>query len=89
MTTKIYFCNHDDNDAAGKYRWEVYSNGDVGTFFNAIADEKEFGDGRDNPVSMGGEGNVEDEDQSVKSVPLFNEKIDALKKLINENIDAM
>ena len=54
--------------------------GDVGPFFDAIADEKEFGDDRDNTVSMGGEGHVGVEDQDGKFVLLSIDKIDATKK---------
>ena len=44
--------------------------------FFAIADEKEFEDVRDNPVSVGGEVHVEKEYQSGKFVTISNDKID-------------
>ena len=49
-------------------------------FFDAIADEKEFNDDRENLVSTGGEGHVEVKNQAGKFVPLSNDKIDATKK---------
>ena len=80
ITKKIYFCNYDENDVADKYRWGVDSNGLVGPFLYAIEDEKEFDDGRDNTVSMVGEGHFEVKDQSGKFVPILDENIDAMEK---------
>ena len=54
--------------------------GGVGPFFDAVVDEKEFSNDRENPVSMGGKGHIEVEDQSGKFVPLSNYKIGAAKK---------
>ena len=54
ITEKIDFCNCDENYNEDKYKWEVDYVGKFGTFFDDIADEKDFDDGRENPVSMGG-----------------------------------
>ena len=80
ITNKIDFCNYNENYAADKYKWEVDYDGEVSPFFDAIADEKEFNDVRENPVSMGGKGDLEAEDQAGKFVPLSNDKIDEMKK---------
>ena len=66
----IDFWNYDENDAADEEKWEVYSDGGVGPFLNVIADDKEFDDDRDNPVSMGGKGQVEVEYQDWNFFPL-------------------
>ena len=65
---KIYLCNYEENDGENKDKWEVDSDGEVGPFFDAIADEKEFGDVRDNPVSMGGRDTLKSD---IKMVSLF------------------
>ena len=39
-TEKINFCNYGKNNVADQDKWEVDSNGAVGPFFDAIADEK-------------------------------------------------
>ena len=77
---KIDFCNYDKKIVADEDKWEVDSDGEVGPFFDAIADEKEFDDGRESPVSMGGEGATEVKDQAGKFVPLSNNNINAMKK---------
>ena len=56
---KINSCNYDENDAADQDKWEVDSDGEVGPFFNTIADEKGFDNVRENTVSKGGEVHVE------------------------------
>ena len=61
-------------------KWEVDYDGEVGTFFNAIVDEKYFDDERGNPVYLQGEKAIEVEDQSGNFVPLLNYNIDAMKK---------
>ena len=53
------FCNYDENYAADKDKQEVDSDGKYGPFFGVITDEKEFENGRDNNLPIGGEGNVE------------------------------
>ena len=59
ITKNIYFCNYKKNDEEDGDKCEVDSDGDVGTFFDSIEDEKEFDYNRENPVSMEGEGHVE------------------------------
>ena len=49
---------YDENDEADKEKQEVDYDGEVGTFFYAIVDEKGFDGDRENNASMGGEGNV-------------------------------
>ena len=55
ITKKINFCNYDENDVVDQNKWEVDYNGEVGTFFDTIAYQKEFDDDINNPVSTGGE----------------------------------
>ena len=62
--------NYNENDGSDKEKWEVYSEGVVGSFFNAISDDKYFEDDRDNPVYMGGERHAGVEDQAGKFVML-------------------
>ena len=40
ITKKINFCNYDENDVVDQNKWEVDYNGEVGTFFDTIADQK-------------------------------------------------
>ena len=77
---KIDLYNYDENYVADQDKWEVDSDGEVGPFFGAIADEKEFDDDRENPVSKGGEGATEVKYQARKLITLSNDKIDAMKK---------
>ena len=70
ITKNIYFCKYYTNYEEYKDKWEVDYDGDVGLFFYAIADEKEFDDSRDNLVSMVGEGHFEVEYQAGKFVLL-------------------
>ena len=58
ITKKIDFCNYNENDEEDKYKWYVDSDGDIGPFFYAITDKKEFDKEKENPVSMGGEGHA-------------------------------
>ena len=60
--------------------------GEVGPFFGAIADEKEFDDKKENPLSTGGEGHSEIKDQAGNFFPLSNPGFDAMNKdqLYNE-----
>ena len=67
---KIDLCNYNKNDDDDKFKWEVDYDGDVGTFFDAIAYEKEFDEDRENPVSMGGDGHVGVQDQAGKFIIL-------------------
>ena len=82
ITKKIDFCNYYENKVANKDKLDNDSDGGVDPFFNDIADKKVFEDGRDNPVSMEGEGHVETEVQYGKFVPLSNDKIDVLDIII-------
>ena len=63
-----------------KTSWEVDYDGDTGTFFGAISDEKDIYDNRDNSVPMGGEVHVEVEYQSGDFILLSDNKINATKK---------
>ena len=54
ITKKIYFYNYDENYVEDTGKWGVGYDWVVGPFFFFIADEKEFDDDRENPVSMGG-----------------------------------
>ena len=65
---------------ADQDKWEVDYDGEVGTFFDAISDEKESKNDRKNPVSMRGGGTNEVEYQSGKFVPISNGKINTTKK---------
>ena len=80
ITKNTDFCNYDENDKEDKYKREVDCDVEVAPFLDAIANEKDFDDNRENPVYMVGEGNVEVEDQSGKFVPISNYKIDATEK---------
>ena len=65
---------------ADQDKGEVDSDGEVGPILDAIADEREFDDDRDNTVSMEGKGYNEVKDQSGKFVKISNRDIDAMKK---------
>ena len=80
ITKKVYFCNYNKNDEDNKDKWEVDNDGDVGPFFYIISDEKDFEYDRYNPVSMGGEVNVEVEYQDGKCILLYYENIYAMNK---------
>ena len=59
ITKNIDLYNYDGNNDEDKDKWEVYSDGEVGTFFDAISDKEKFDDYRENTVSTRGEGHVE------------------------------
>ena len=67
---KIYFCNYGENDEEDKEKWEVGYDGEVGPFFDAIVDEKDYENDGENPLSMLGEVHVGVEDKSGRFVPL-------------------
>ena len=46
ITKKIDLCSYNKNDQEYKDKCEVDYNGNVGPFFDAITDEKEFDDDR-------------------------------------------
>ena len=80
MTKNIDLCNYDENDKEDKDKWEVDYDGKIGPFFNAITNEKDFDNVRENPVPMGGEGHAEVKYQAGEFVLLSNDKIDDTKK---------
>ena len=65
---------------ADQDKWEVDSNGEVGPILDAISDEREYDEDRDNPVSTEGKGYNEVKYQSGRFVKLSNRDIDATKK---------
>ena len=68
-------------------KWEVEYDGEVGTFYDAIADKKEFDGDRENIASMVGEGHDEVEDKYNRFVPVLNDNINAMKKgILNDDI---
>ena len=54
ITNNIDFYKYDENYVADQDKWGVDSGGGVGPFFGEIAYEKEFGNSRDNHVSIEG-----------------------------------
>ena len=80
MTKNIDLCNYDENDKEDKDKCEVDYDGKIGPFFNAITNEKDFDNVRENPVPMGGEGHAEVKYQAGEFVLLSNDKIDDTKK---------
>ena len=68
ITKNIDLYNYDENNEEDKDKRKVDSDGHAGPFFDAIADEKEFDDDRENPVSMGGEAHAEVKDLYRKLV---------------------
>ena len=80
ITKKIDLCNYNKNYEEDKDKWDVDYDRDVVRFFDAIEDEKEFVDNRENPVSMGGDGHVEFEDQYGNLILLSNDDFDATDK---------
>ena len=60
---KTNCCNDDDNNAVDQEKWEVDYDGEVGPFFDAITEGKDFDNKKENPLSTGGEGHAEIKDQ--------------------------
>ena len=65
---------------ADQNKWEVDSDGEVGSILDAISDEREYDDDRDNPVSTEGKVYNEVKYQSGKFVKLSNHDVGATKK---------
>ena len=59
---------------ADKEKWEVNSDGQIGTFLGEISDDKDFEYDRDNHVTMIWEGTNEVEYQYVEFILLSNNK---------------